>query len=554
LVVFKNIFVLHLFIIFKRVTILAVKKKTSKKSSGKNKAKKIEIVFEDSKKVVKKSKPVKHTKKSIVKKKQKPVVHVAEVVKTPEVKTPVVKTSEHKTHKTKARKKSNDFLIIGVLVFLIIAIIIASFLIPSNQTGNTVNDNSDLNSNVVDGNLIDANQVADINVDDFQNRALELNLKILNDMASYQQNILSGFYTDLNLDSNQMNTCISNNKYLEKDANMFSFKEVSEIQKDFLLSQDLYVFQTPTMFVNGYQLAGFKDYNTVTDFISSVKDTENLDLNYLDKSFVVDDNSLKLYVVYDVDNKDINKANTDFIDYLKNSETLVQSVRDVFTDIFTKSNVEYVQYNSLKGKSILQTIDANILPAYYLTGNVDSLDFNSDVNKSTVFDLIFSPEPVNNGLVMKQDVFLQFYSGLPIDGTYKLINYKSIVDENTTFLGEKDAKTSVVLFTDYDDPNSLKLENETLTNEFYTDFVDTGEVSVVIKPIVTNDVFSIYPILFLKCAENQNGLLKTHKKIFELNSIIGVTTVYDTISQKYADELAQLQDEYSKITGTVQGN
>jgi hypothetical protein len=538
-----------------------VKKKVSKKITSKKNSKKIEVVFGDSKKVVKKNKPIVHSKKPIIKKvvkKNKFIVHskkstinkkhkpVSHVVK-------VSKTHKHKEHKTKVRKKSKDFLIIGILLFLIVAIVVVSFLIPANDPNSIVNNtDNNLNTVIVDNNFTDTN-VSDINVDDFQARALELNLNILNDMKDYQQNILSNAYFDLNLNEEQMNSCLVSNKYLQKDANMFDFKEVSSIQRDFILSQSLYVSQTPTLFVNGYSLLGFNDYNTVTNFISAVDNTDSLVLDYTNKSFVSDSNSLKLYAVYDVNNELINNANLEFIDYLKNSDTLVDSVREIFTETFTTASVEYVQYNSEKGKSILQTIDVNALPAFYLTGDINYLDFNLDADK-TVFNLIFNKEPVNNGFVIKQDVLLQFNLGQPINGVYKLIDYKSIIDSNTIFIGDSDAKVSMVLFTDYDEPNSLKLENETLTNQFYTDYVDTGKVSVVIKPVVTNDVFSIYPILFLKCAEAQNATLKTHKKIFELNPVIGVKSVYDVISVKYADELSILEAEYAKITGTLQGN
>ncbi len=520
-------------------------KKTKSKFSTKA-PKKIEVVFEDSNKVIKKEKPVfnKKSNKQKVSFEKSPPKSVSKAHKHNE------EHKHHETHKhvTKETKKNKtkDYIIIGILALLIIGIVVIAFLVPVDFNKDDV---------VIDKNapVIDKNQNLDLNIENFEKRSLAVTMNILKDMREYQKNILEENYESLSINKEEMDTCLLENNFLLEDTNLFDYPKVKLIQNDFMEAQERFVLSTPTMYVNGYYLTGVKDYNTFTNFIDDVKDSESLTLDYNNKSFSYTNDSLKVYYVYDKESELIKESNLAFIDYLKTSELLISNVNSVFTTIFDINNIEYVQYNTEKGKEILQTIDAEALPAIYILGDVSSLDFNGQDN-TEIFNVIFEKETINNGYIFKKEVLPQLIIGSSFDGVYRVLDYKTLVKEDDKVLGSLDAETTIILFTDYDCPFCRQLETDTLTDIFSENYMDTGKANLVIKPMVTNDIFSIFPILFLKCSENQDASLAVHKKIFELNPVIGVQPVYDLVSLKYAEEMAALEVEYSLIMSSMEGN
>jgi len=259
-----------------------------------------------------------------------------------------------------------------------------------------------------------------------------------------------------------------------------------------------------------------------------------------------------MYYIYDKENEMISEKNTEFIEYLKTSELLLENVNSIFSVLFDL-DVEYVQYDSELGIEILETIGSNTLPAMYVLGDVNSVDFNGSENKD-IFNLIFKEETVNNGYILREDVFPQLALGSGIDGIYKILDYSSIIKESDKLIGTEDAPVSVVLFTDYDCPYCNQFEKETLTDEFYEEYLYSDKINLVIKPLVTNDVFSIFPILFLKCSEDQNISLDVNRKLFELNPVLGVQTVYDLVSLNYQDEIQELEEAYTNLSSNNTGN
>jgi hypothetical protein len=516
----------------------------SKKSKSAKKApQKVEVVFEGSDKIINTKKPV--TKKKATK-------HKVSFEKTPAIKHEVNKHEAHKeeahshVHKT---NKTKDYIIIGVLSLLIIGIIVIAFLVPTDFSKKDKDITTPVDQNII----LDNNQSTDVNVEDFEKRSLEMTLTILKDMREYQKNILEENYELLGVNKEEMDACLLENNYLLQDSNMFDYPKVKIIQDDFMQSQEAYVLSTPTMYVNGYYLTGVKDYNTFSNFIDEVKNTESLTLDYTDKSFSYDENTLKVYYIYDKESEIISKANMDYIEYLKTSEALIPQVNNVFNTIFNIEDVEYIDYASQEGKDILQTIDAKSLPAMYVLGDVSTLDFN-DSESQEVFNFIFKKEEINNGYIIIDEVLPQLVMGSSFDGVYKLLDYSSLIKDSDAVLGSTDAEVSIVLFTDYDCPFCKQLETETLTDKFYENYMDTEKINLVIKPMVTNDVFSIFPILFLKCSEEQEVSLAVHRKLFELNPVIGVQTVYDLTTANYAEEMKALEAEYAIIMSSLEGN
>jgi len=527
---------------------LAVKKKRSKSKSPK----KIQVVFEDTNEVLD-VKTNKAKKKSTPSKKAMPKKAISKKVSSPK-KIEIKKTEpkveiqsvSKKTVVSKKASKKRDYVIIGVLSAVILLILALAFFIPTNSIDKDTIPVIDTNTTVDDN-----SSVVSMTVEEFEEKSLNLTLNILKDMRTYQHEVLEENYSELNIDSEQMEACLSENNYLLKDSNLYDYEKVSSIQDDFLQAQELSVVATPTIYVNGYNLSGFKDYNTFTQFIDAQENSSSLDLNYDNSSFSYTEDSLKMYYIYDKENEIVDSKNIEFIDYLKTSEQLLENVNSVFSTLFSL-DVEYVQYDSPLGIEILETTNSTTLPAMYVLGDVNSVDFNGSENKE-IFNLIFQ-ETINNGFVLRDDIFPQLAMGSGLDGIYKFINYSSIVTETDKVIGESNAPVSVVLFTDYDCPYCNQFENETLTDEFYENYLDSGKINLVIKPLVTNDVFSIFPILFLKCSQDQDVSLKVHRKIFELNPVIGVKTVYDLASLKYQDQVDELEAAYSSLAPQMQGN
>lgn len=528
--------------------------KTKKKSKAKS-PKKVQVVFEDTNTVLDVNKN-KAKKKSTTSKKAMTKKMSSKKVSTPkkveiEKHEPKVEVHSHEKHKDVSKKRSTkkrDYVIIGVLAGLIVLIIALAFLIPITP----VQTNDDP-LNGTDTNTIDSNTfTVTMSAEEFEEKSLNLTLTLLTDMRTYQKEILEESYSDLNINSEEMDACLLENNYLLKDSNLYDYEKVSVIQNDFLQAQELYVMSTPTIYVNGYNLSGFKDYNVFTEFIDSVENVESLDLNYDNSSFSYTQDSLKMYYIYDKENEMISEKNTEFIEYLKTSELLLENVNSIFSVLFDL-DVEYVQYDSELGIEILETIGSNTLPAMYVLGDVNSVDFNGSENKD-IFNLIFKEETVNNGYILREDVFPQLALGSGIDGIYKILDYSSIIKESDKLIGTEDAPVSVVLFTDYDCPYCNQFEKETLTDEFYEEYLYSDKINLVIKPLVTNDVFSIFPILFLKCSEDQNISLDVNRKLFELNPVLGVQTVYDLVSLNYQDEIQELEEAYTNLSSNNTGN
>jgi protein-disulfide isomerase len=515
---------------------LATKKNTKKK--------KVDVVFEDKEKTSNNSKSHSKNKHVAFKKNANNSEH--KNIKHDLHHTNQTHAHTHHAHKTK-KKQNKDYLIIGILIVLIVGIVIASFLIPQKE--DVIDDVPgviDTNNDFIDTN--DSIEITDQDIANFEQKSLELNLKILNDLRDYQKEILFDNFEDTELDLSEMDSCIANNNYLMQDGNMLNLEKVKSIQEDSLLSDQLFVSSTPTTFVNGYMLSGYKDENIFTNFLDLVKNSESLNLDYQDKSFVIDDNSLKLYLIYDVENTEIDSKNKEFINYLTESEVLIPELKNIFKTLFEIENTEYVQYNSEKGKSILQTIDSDTLPAYYITGDIENLDVNKDI-----FDMVFEKEEVNNGYKLNPMAFTQIYSGNPINGVYRLLDYQRIV-QDSYFLGSQEASSSILLFTDFDCPFCKQFQEETLTDQVYQEYIDSGDYKLYIKPLLTNDVFSLFPVLFFKCSQEQDKSLMVSKKIFQLQSEISVQESYDIVSLKYQDEIEELEEEYNIIMEYMQRN
>lgn len=515
-------------------------KKTKPKKAASNKSKKVEVVFQDSKSSNQNKKSSKVSNKPTGKKVEHKTEHKHVASKS-------VDHKHHTVHKKSTSKKTKDYVVIGILSVLIVALVILAFVVPTNGD---VEDDTDIFKDI---NSTPQEPLETMDPEEFEKMALELNLKILTDMKDYQLNVLSEYYQELNLDSQEMESCLLDNEFYLKDSNLFDYDKISNIQNDFLQAQELQISSTPSIYVNGSLLSGFQDYNTFTSFIDSIDTSQEITLDYSDKSFEYTDDALKLYYVTNTQDQEIYQDNLDFVDFLKSSENLAEVVNDLFTSIFEQSEVEYVDYSSDLGKSILQTINASSLPALYLVGDVDSLTFESQDTKE-LLPYVFESEEINNGRFISKDIFTQLTFGSDFSQIFKLLDYSSLIKETDNVIGSSDADISIILFTDYDCPFCKQFEEETLTDTFFEEYIDSGKANLVIKPMVTNDIFSIMPILFLKCSEDQGASLEVHKKIFELNPVIGVQTVYDLVSVNYSEELEFLENEYNKIASSMEEN
>lgn len=483
----------------------------------KNKTKKnVKIVFEKSKK----SDSLKKEKKRVNKKKP-------------------LKTQTKQKKSDSSKKK--DYIVISILAILIIGVIIIAFLVPQDKD---VVDN-DLD-NIINNDIIDEDLgvAPEIDIESFEERIFELNVKIIKDITDYQKQFLRDYYDELNLNSQQMDACLAENDFLLDSPDVENFPKIKEIIADSILAEEIGIISTPTLYINGYSFSGYRTYDQLETIIDLLENSDSLTLDYSEKSFTYQSTDPKLYVIYDKEKEFTTNANIDFIEYLTTSDLLMDEVKNIFTEIFEMENIEHVQYNSLKGKEILQTLDAGLLPTYYLVGDLSSKNFYTNPELTDLFNIIFTQENINDGYYIDTLILKQLGSQIDTAGLFRLIDYKTMF-EDSYVIGDASANINFVLFTDYDCPFCKSFEENTLNEKFFEEYIYSNKANIIIKPMITGD--SIFPIVFFKCSQEQGVSLEVHKKIFDLNDLIGFEQSYNAISYKYIEEIEKLQKEYEKI-------
>lgn len=204
---------------------------------------------------------------------------------------------------------------------------------------------------------------------------------------------------------------------------------------------------------------------------------------------------------------------------------------------------EVVEWNSEKGKQLIQKYNITVLPTYII------LDLPTDNQLRQVWSQV--GRVVNNVLVFdKVQIFQSNYEKITPNGL-TLINYWedyvknavriSVNTTNAHFKGVESAPVTVVEFSDFECPFCARFYSPTLS-QLLSEYVDTGKVKFVYKhfPLVSIHPHALKAAEASECAAEQGAFWEYHDKLFENQQFL---TVQDL--KKYAENLGLNTDQFN---------
>lgn len=471
-------------------------------------------------------------KKGSVKKKTNVKKNTAPKKQTPEPKNKKV-TTKPKIEKKKQNVQKKDVLLISILSALLVVIIVLLFALPST----TIEDADEK----IDENGIDDDLDDDPGLDDDVEYTEEEIYEILEDLQyrlnqqiiQEQTDIFEGWYDELNLDQEEMEICIARNNYSE-DIVFEESDILNKIMADMTLAREVLGFQgTPGIMVNGYKMDGFVEYDVLKKRIDAALEDIDNDLPLVDFSTTEQDGydydaeqDPVLHIIYNQEH--------DFTeDELENiiESTLMSDYASFFIKFFDTIETNHVDFFDAPEHitNLFETYNIHHLPFFFVEGDVSKLEFTEE----------------------EQEMFYGFFQEIPNGGytislkTTYLTDYTVLDHEDDYVIGDENAQVTVYLFSDYDCGGSQKIQEE-LVPKIKEDYFDDGLVNIVIKDFVVYEAQSLFPAVFVRCAEEQNKYYETHKKLFENREQFGMMFV-EGIMEQYMDELEELQRHYDKL-------
>jgi len=444
--------------------------------------------------------------------------------------------------------------VVGSLIVFVILIIIIAFLIPKSVY--VPNTNTDLNI-TPDNNLVpDNNQSKDPNavmtIEQFQNESLALQRSIYKDIMIAQKIVLEKYYSELGLNKNKMDVCISQNDFTKSDVNVENSKILMKIQKDTYLAPVIGVIEAPGIFVNGYYLPGTSNYSSLKTIIDFALIDTSINWDYSLKTYKTDVNAkATVAVIYNEDHKLIKDNTVEFIESLKNSAVLTPQVKNFFTSLFSEAGINYYNYTSIKGKQIIQTLDVQVIPVVYLEGDINSLTITKDKNFADLFNYLFIKTEAG-GYILNQKILFDMLVQSNITNVHQVIDYTVINDKDDFVIGSSTPKVSVFIFTDYDCMPCAEFEKNNL-DKLTTEYVNTNKIKIIKKDYVIHEMSALFPSIFARCAQEQNKYLEVNKKLFDLSGELGNNGLVISIMDKYKIEIDNLTNEYQKIVQSQKG-
>lgn len=487
-----------------------------------------------SKKVVKKN----------IKKVSKPVKKETSKVKTDVSKKAIeskVDAVKHKTNVSKKYKKKydpRDIATIVVLGLLIIAIILVAILFPEGTNTNPTDPT------IIDENVNDVNDFSELTLEEFEQRALEFQTNLFSEIKQAQLEILNSYFTELGINEEEMNQCLLENDYTSSDLDTASAEIILKITDDITQASVLGLTGTPGIYVSGYKLPGYVDYNSFKEVIDIAMQDPTISFDY-NKTYVSDINSNpKVYIITNENNQTSKQNTTEFLESLEISENLTPEVKEFFTEIINSFDTTYLSYETEDAKNLIEANMIDSVPAIYVEGNIKSSEVY-DENFEAFFKQIFI-ETKTKGYLLNPMVMTSLVDA----GNYKYVN--KIIDDAVLYnpkdyvIGNKESGLGVYVFTDYDCPYCKLFEQDT-QDSFIEEYVDTNQAYLVIKDFVVHEMSAIFPAVFSRCAEKQGVYLETHRLLFSLKDELGQEAVVSPILEKYKDETEFLNKEYQRL-------
>lgn len=175
--------------------------------------------------------------------------------------------------------KKKDYIIIGVLSFLIIVIIIFSFVVVKPDQDNQFPEEIIPDENQPQDVILPEKEFSEEDYIDLQEKYMALNLKILNEAKDYQENKISAFYQELEINENEMQTCLANNNAFQLNADIYSLVKVNQILDDseifYNLDLDFETVTLPVIYINNDHYTGELDYASFIAAIDASQKPEN---------------------------------------------------------------------------------------------------------------------------------------------------------------------------------------------------------------------------------------------------------------------------------------
>lgn len=445
----------------------------------------------------------------------------------------------HEHHKKNFFKK-NLFVIIGLMAIVII-VVLALLLFPHNTN---VPSGTDSNTSLSQDKNHTIDLPSNITMTDLQKLAVEMQSQINGDVIEAQLNVLKPYYSELGIDEQAMNLCISDNNFANFNLNFQGAKHLSKIAKDTQLASVVGINGTPGFFINGYMISGVRDYNYMSHVLdASIEDSTKpaIDLSKCEDG--VFDNSAgvcvsveslrsstpAMVVIYNAEH-DFTSAEVDSI--INNLKTNSGQYTEFFKVLFDSVQVYKLNYRDVAQLQVLKDMNVTGIPFFYLDGNVEDLNVYKDPSMKALFDKVFEA---------------------PVDGRYMLLippiqylNYNVLSDTDDYVIGNKDANVTLYLFTDYDCPYCKQFD-EQIQDTILQNYVDTGKVKFVVKDFIVHQQSALFPAIFSRCAQDQGKYLEVHKKLFELKDSIGYTGLVKGIYDSYSDSIDKINKKYQEL-------
>lgn len=420
----------------------------------------------------------------------------------------------------KKKPSKDNFLFIALLVLIVVIVGIVVVVTIINKSEATTDQNiADTNVNLVIEESFTEEQL--------QEKAIALQLKILQDIINTQKNVFELWYQDLNLDKAEMDNCYEENNYLNQDLNFDNAGIFNNIVADTQLAQAIGITGTPTIFVNSYKIGGYVDYPKLQTIIDIALNEEQIDFNLDVNSYQTDTTGKpKLIIIYNPESDFTSTMPDIYIDELKKGD-----YADFFTGLFSEVEIEKLNYREDKAKEIMETTKAAILPLFFFEGDINSTNFS----KEELFSQVFIPAAGGYILMLPEQ---------------QNFNYKYFLTEDDYVIGYPDTQVTIILFTDYDCPYCTQLDNEVM-DSLKSEYIDKGLVNLVIKDFITHQPTSLFPAVFSRCAQKQGVYYDAHRTLFKNNQLYG-NTAMESVYASYDDDINELNEQYSKLSPEAQ--
>jgi len=504
------------------------------------------------KKKITKIKPKKPVIKKVVKAPKKSNSHriIQKHVSQKQVEHIPLRPKLEKIHiKQRGLTKTQKWVVSGVLLLVVIIVFLA-FFVPSTTFVKPTTDENIL-TNLIDTNLSPSNQDKILSIEEFQNISLALQQKIYIEIKEEQKKVIEPHYQELNLNIDQINSCIYSNDYTRTDVNIENSKILLKIQKDTYLAPILGIVDAPGIFINGYYLSGNLTYSQIKEGIDFALADKPIVWNYESDNYqsnmTVDPS---ITIIYNEDHELIKNKTLEYINYLKTSDALTPELRSFFVDLFKELSINYYSYSSTKGINLIEALDLQVIPVIYLEGDISKIKTIAEVNNNELFTYLFIKTDAG-GYIFNQKIAYDILVTSKIDSVHQLIDYSLISDKDDYVIGSKDAKVTLHLFSNYDCQACYGFEKDNL-DKIMQNYVNTNKVRIVKKDFIVREMSSLYPAIFARCAQEQNKYLEANKLLFDLSPTLGTDGVVQTVIDKYQSEIDALTVEYQKIIAAQQ--